>query len=206
MNLLTPQQIIDELKAATGDGFLNSRVTEWSEGIKGLKSRQIWAQISREALRPAIQKIITIHFPHVSVIAFADTGAQVDLVYHLYIYWGIPKEEILITLTVSLDKTDLKIPTITDLIPGALTSEREKQEMLGIEVVDIPDGRRLFLPDDFPENIFPWRKDETGVPDGMVKNLWATGREGVATCVIPPAPPKPEPPPASNPDNPVHPV
>ena len=56
MNLLTPQQIIDELKAATGDGFLNSRVTEWSEGIKGLKSRQIWAQISREALRP-VEKI-----------------------------------------------------------------------------------------------------------------------------------------------------
>lgn len=197
MNLLTPQQIIDELKAATGDGFLDSRITEWSEGLKGLKSHHIWAHVSRDALRPAIQKIITIHFPHVSVIAFGDTGSQVDLVYHLCIYWGIPKEEILISLTVSLDKTDLRIPTITDLIPGALTSEREKQEMLGIEVIDIPDGRRLFLPEDFPPGVFPWRKDETGVPDGMVKNLWATGRDGVATCAIPPEPPKPETPSAS---------
>ena len=125
--------------------------------------------------------------------------------YHLYIYWGVPREEILITLKVSLDKTDLKIPTITDLIPGALTSEREKQEMLGIEVVDIPDGRRLFLPDDFPQGVYPWRKDETGIPPDMVKNLWETGREGVETCIVPPAAASALPI-LSTPANPVNPV
>jgi membrane-bound hydrogenase subunit beta len=204
MNILTPPQIIDELKAVAGAGFLASRITEWAEGVKGWKSRQIWVTITRETLRPAIRKIIDLHFPHVAVISFADTGAQVDLMYHLYIYWGVPREEILITLKVSLDKTDLKIPTITDLIPGALTSEREKQEMLGIEVVDIPDGRRLFLPDDFPQGVYPWRKDETGIPPDMVKNLWETGREGVETCVVPPAPPPPpNPVPPANPVNPV---
>ena len=111
-----------------------------------------------------------------------------DLTYHFYIYWGIPHEEILVTLTVSLDKTDLKVPTITGIIPGALTSEREKQEMLGIEVVGIPDGRRLFLPEDFPQGVYPWRKDATGIPADMVKELWATGRE---TCQFNDNPPPP---------------
>lgn len=189
MNVLAPQQIVDELKSAVGAGFLDASIKEWAEGVKGWKSRQIWVKITREALRPAIRKIIELHFPHVAVISFADTGAQVDLMYHLYVYWGVPRQEILVTLKVSLDKTDLKIPTITDLIPGALTSEREKQEMLGIEVVDIPDGRRLFLPDDFPQGVYPWRKDETGIPPDMVKNLWETGRDGVETCAVPPAAP-----------------
>ena len=202
MNILPPQQIVDELKSATGAGFLDASLKEWAEGVKGWKSRQIWIKVARESLRPAIRKIIELHFPHVSVISFADTGAQVDLMYHLYIYWGVPREEILITLKVSLDKTDLKIPTITDLIPGALTSEREKQEMLGIEVVDIPDSRRLFLPEDFPQGVYPWRKDATGITPDMVKDLWATGRDGVETCAVPPAPP-PSPAPSANPGNPA---
>lgn len=197
MNILTPQQIVDEIQAAAGAGLLEATIKEWAEGVKGWKSRQIWIKVAREALRPAIQKIISIHFPHVAVISFADTGAQVDLMYHLYIYWGVPRQEILVTLKVSLDKTDLKVPTITDLIPGALTSEREKQEMLGIEVVGIPDGRRLFLPEDFPQGVYPWRKDETGIPAGMVKDLWATGRENVKFDDTPPAP---------APANPVHPA
>ena len=119
--------------------------------------------------------------------------------YHFYVYWGIPHEEILVTLAVALDKTDLKVPTITGIIPGALTSEREKQEMLGIEVVDIPDGRRLFLPEDFPAGVYPWRKDETGIPPDMVKDLWATGRDACQFVDNPP-------PPVPNPANPVNPV
>ena len=148
-------------------------------GVKGRKSKQVWLKIAREALVPTLERLVQIHFPHVAVIAFTDVGQAVELMYHFYIYWGVPHEEILVTLTVSLPKTDLKVPTITGIIPGALTSEREKQEMLGIEVVGIPDGRRLFLPEDFPLGVYPWRKDETGIPPDMVKNLWATGRDNL---------------------------
>jgi len=201
MNLLSPQEIADVMKTAAGEGFQSARCTEWSEGVKGLKSHQVWINLSREALRPALQRLIEIHFPHVAVIAFADTGEAVDLMYHFYIYYGIPHEEILVTLTVSLDKSDLTIPTITDLIPGTLTSEREKKEMLGIEFVGIPDGRRLFLPEDFPEGVYPWRKDASGIPSDMIKELWATGRENCPTCAAPPKPesPPPAPPAAAEP-------
>ena len=192
MNLLAPQQIADVLQAAAGAGFVSARCTEWAEGVKGRKSKQVWLKIARESLIPTLKRLVEIQYPHVSVIAFCDTGAQVDLMYHFHVYWGIPHEEVLVTLTVSLDKTDLKVPTITGVIPGALTSEREKQEMLGIEVVGIPDSRRLFLPEDFPPGVYPWRKDETGIQPGMVKDLWATGRENVEFQDNPP-PPAPSP-------------
>lgn len=194
MNLLTPQQIAEVLQTAAGAGFVSARCAEWAEGVKGRKSKQVWLKIARESLIPTLQRLVEIHYPHVAVIASADTGAQVELMYHFYVYWGIPHEEILVTFTVALDKTDLKVPTITGLIPGALTSEREKQEMVGIEVVDIPDGRRLFLPEDFPAGVYPWRKDETGIPPGMIKDLWATGRDSCQFVdhAPPPAEPKAE--------------
>lgn len=198
MNRLSPEQILQQLRAAAGDGFLDGRITEWAEGVQRHKSRQLWIHLTREALRPAVRQILEIHFPHVAVISFADTGPEVDLLYHLYIYWGLAREELLITLKISLKKTDLRVPTITDLIPGALTSEREKQEMLGIEITGIPDGRRLFLPDDFPAGVYPWRRDETGIPPEMVKDLWATGRDNLRledpappTAAVPPAEPAP---------------
>ena len=199
MNLLSPPQIAEVLQAAAGAGFVSARCTEWAEGVKGRKSKQVWLKIARESLIPTLQRLVEIQYPHVSVIAFCDTGAQVDLRYHFHVYWGIPHEEVLVTLAVSLDKTDLKVPTITGIIPGALTSEREKQEMLGIEVVDIPDGRRLFLPEDFPAGVYPWRKDETGIPPDMIKDLWATGRENLKFEDNPP-------PPAPHPANSVNPA
>ncbi len=85
-----------------------------------------------------------------------------ELIYHFTIYYGFHLEEISVGLRVTLSKKDLKIPTITDLIPGAIFPERETQEMMGVEVTDIPDGRRLFLVGDIPEGVYPWRKDETG--------------------------------------------
>ena len=191
MKLLTPQEIADTLQVAAGAGFESARCTEWAEGVKGKTSQQVWLRISRDSLLPTLERLVQIHFPHISVIAFADVGDAVELLYQFYVYWGIPHEEILVTFTVPLPKTALKVPTITGIIPGALTSEREKQEMLGIEVVGIPDGRRMFLPDDFPEGVYPWRKDETGIPDGMIKELWATGRDTVP-CAIPPTPPAAE--------------
>ena len=78
--------------------------------------------------------------------------------------------EISINISVELPKTKPEIDTICDIIPGALITEREKQEMLGVTIKGIPDSRRVFLTDDFPEGVYPWRKDETG-PQKLIRNL-----------------------------------
>ncbi len=73
-------------------------------------------------------------------------------------------------ITVELPKSKPEIESICDLIPGALITEQEKQEMLGIKVKGIPKDKRVFVSDDFPKGIYPWRKDEKG-PEKMVRNL-----------------------------------
>ncbi len=184
---MAPQAVLDRFTAAFGPGIKSARINERGEGAKKNKNYNIWIRLDRGLLKPAIQQLIDLSFPHFSVIAGTDLGAEVELLYIFSVFYGKPHGEYMITFAVSLPKDDLTVPTITDMIPGALFSEREKQEFLGIKVTGIPDGRRLFIPDDFPEGVYPWRKDETGIPESMVKNLWQCGRPTDR-----PAPPVPE--------------
>ena len=187
--LLTPQQIADTLQAAAGDGFLSARCTEWAEGTQGRKSHQVWLHITRDALLPTHERHKAIHNPPIAVNSSADVGDAIEHMYHNNVYWGHPGQEILVTFTVQLDKAALVIPSISHLLPGALIAEREKIEMVGVTITGIPDNRRLFLPEDFPQGIYPWRNDETGIPPDMIKNLWATGRDNI-TYKYPAHPPE----------------
>jgi Ni,Fe-hydrogenase III component G len=56
-------------------------------------------------------------------------------------------------------KANPVIDTITPIIPGAILYEREIQDLLGLKVKDHPDPRRLVLPDDWEEGVYPLRKD-----------------------------------------------
>jgi membrane-bound hydrogenase subunit beta len=184
---LTPQQIIDLYSEAFGPGLKEAKVTEGGEGTQKRMSYDIWLRVDRSLLKPAIQKLIDIRFPHFAVIAGNDLGTEIELLYIFSVFYGAKFGEYMVTIGVNLPKTDLSVPTITDLIPGALFSEREKQEFFGITVTGIPDGRRLFLPEDFPQGVYPWRKDETGISPEMVKDLWSIDRP-----LNRPAPPVPE--------------
>ncbi len=176
MERLTPQAIIDSFGKDLGDGFVGGSVYECEVAVKKNKFRSLRVEVKKSAFRDAIDHICHLQeYPHLAIISSSDLGAEVELIYHFTIYYGHHLEELSLGLRVKLPKSDLKIPTITDLIPGALFTERETQEMMGVEVVGIPDKRRLFLPEDFPEGVYPWRKDEKGPPDDMLRVL--PGRE-----------------------------
>ncbi|HDR73960.1 MAG TPA: NADH-quinone oxidoreductase subunit C [Methanoculleus sp.] len=174
--LHTPEEIAAVFTEKFGDAIGEVTITEWAEGVKKTPNRAVWIRMSRDVFHDAVQCLVDLDYPHLGVISGADIGDEIELLYHMWIYFGERGREIKVTLAVSLQKSDLSIPTIADIIPGAVYSEREKQEMLGIRVVGIPDSRGLFLPPDFPEGVYPWRKDETGIREDMVKDLWAVGR------------------------------
>ncbi len=171
MERLTPQAIIDSFGKKLGDGFIGGSVYEREIAVKKNKFRSIWVEVKKSAFRDAVDHICHLQeYPHLAVISSSDLGTEVELIYHFTIYYGHHLEELSLGLRVKLPKIDLKIPTITDLIPGAIFTERETQEMMGVEVVGIPDNRRLFLPEDFPQGVYPWRTDETG-PKDMLRVL-----------------------------------
>lgn len=175
-NTKNAEEIVATLQASCGDALQETRISEWSEGCKKTPEEYLWIRTDRSDLTRVLSAIIAIDYPHLSVVSGVDCGETVELLYHMSVFFGIRGKEICITITVALPKDDLTVPTISHLIPGAVYTEREKQEMLGITVVDIPDSRGLFLPADFPDGVYPWRKDETGVREDMVKDLFAVGR------------------------------
>jgi membrane-bound hydrogenase subunit beta len=186
-NRMTPQEIVDRFRSIFGEGIEDAVIRERKEGIKKQPNYNIWITVRQDLLKPAIQTLIDISFPHLAVISGVDVGEYIEMLYTFTLYFGVKHGEYTLTVKIQVPKSDLRVPTISDLLPGAVFTEREKQEMLGVEVVGIPDPRRLFLPDDFPEGVYPWRKDEKGIPESMIKNLWEVKRPTNR-----PAPPLPE--------------
>ena len=56
----------------------------------------------------------------------------------MYVFYGLSGKEVGVTFEVEVLKTNPVVPTISDLIPGAVYSEREKREMIGVEIEGIP--------------------------------------------------------------------
>lgn len=73
--------------------------------------------------------------------------------------FAFDEDKIFLVLQSHVPEDDLKVESITPEVPAANWAEREARDLLGIEPVGHPDPRRLVLPDDFPENIYPLRKE-----------------------------------------------
>lgn len=58
-----------------------------------------------------------------------------------------------------VDPINPEFPSVTPRVPAAVWGEREVRDMYGLIPVGLPDERRLVLPDDWPDDLYPLRKD-----------------------------------------------
>ena len=163
MEHMNPEKIIELFKEKFDGSIINSKIEIKTAGLKRNSYNIIQLQINSEDLKNAVKLLSTLHFPHLAIISGNDMGEEIELVYHFSIYYGERFKEISIDLSIHLSKKDLRIATITDLIPGAQVTEREMKEMMGITFEGLPDLPNLFLPKDFSKNIYPLRRDEKGI-------------------------------------------
>ncbi len=153
------------------------KILEREYGKKKVKQSTIFVRIRREDFRKFVEYLFTLQqYPHFSVISATDLGEEVELVYHFALGYGEFNGEKMVSVGVTLPKSALKIESITDLIPGALISEREIHEMVGVEFIGLKDTRHFFLPENWPEGKYPWRRDET-FPEEMLNKLYETWKE-----------------------------
>lgn len=155
----------------------SSKIEKRTAGVKKNEYYHIWMKIDKSVFKDFIIKLCDLTTPHLAVTSGNDMGKTIELIYHFSVYFGKKNNEISLNVSVDLPKNKPEIETICDYIPGALITEREKQEMLGIKVIGIPDERRLFMDDDWPEGVYPWRKDEKGM-DEYVRNLHENDKTG----------------------------
>jgi formate hydrogenlyase subunit 5 len=75
---------------------------------------------------------------------------------HLF---SLDREHRYVLLECSVSEKFPSIESITDTIPGANWAEREFRDAIGVHPEGHPDPRRLLLADDWPEGMYPLRRD-----------------------------------------------
>jgi ech hydrogenase subunit E len=121
--------------------------------------------VKPENLVPATQALVDSHWGYFAAITGLDLAAEEGELEALYHFCNGPD---VLTLRVALPRENPTIPSLCVVIPAASIHERELQEMFGIHVDGLTDPSRLFLPDDWPDEVYPLR-DEFN-PDRLVEN------------------------------------
>ena len=122
--------------------------------LKIPREQRMFVQVPSSQLKAVIVYLKqNFDMTHISTITAIDVGENIEFLYHFFCH-GVT-----LSLRTFSPKADPVIDTITDIIPGATLYEREIQDLLGVKIKDHPDPRRLLLPDDWEEGVYPLRKD-----------------------------------------------
>lgn len=142
----------------TRNEVLNSIRTRFKEDIVDIfdkSPKRVYIEI-----RPrAIVKVGIYIFRQVG--ARFNTASGVDSHAHMEILYHFTVEDInlIISLRVKLDRSRPEIDSLAPSFEAANWVEREMHELLGINFRGHPDLRRLLLPDQWPEGVYPLRRD-----------------------------------------------
>lgn len=120
-----------------------------------VSERRVRARSDVKRFRDALQELSDHGIQHITTITGTDMGKEIELTYHISCGNGT-----LLDLSITIPRDERKVPTVTDIFPGALLYERELMDLLGVRVQDHPDPRRLLLPDDWPKGRYPLLRKE----------------------------------------------
>ena len=110
------------------------------------EGENLWISLERKKLLPTLKDLKSLGVSRVSSISGVDEGKTIDVIYHF-----IHKKKT-INIRISLDKKNCVVDSITDIYPGANLFERELYEMMGIQVKNHPNLKKLFLDKNSPKN------------------------------------------------------
>lgn len=153
----------------------NTLLAPWAKGTKTPELNRLDVLIHAPDLLDAVQALLDARWGYLVAITALDTlGKEAQLAAQggderakalpntagalevLYFFSAGPA---MVTLRMLLPREAPAIASVCGLIPSSSFYERELAEMFGITVVNTPDANHLFLPEDWPANVYPLRKD-----------------------------------------------
>lgn len=119
------------------------------------RERRIWVEAPAAQFMEIFEYLVTkTGFTILCTMTGLDDGPTLSFVYHLANQNGT-----MLNIKQSVPKENPVIRTVTDRFPAAEMYEREVMDLLGAKVEGLPEGRRYPLPDEWPADQFPLRKD-----------------------------------------------
>jgi len=111
---------------------------------------------SAEDLPAIVVALRAKHLGWLSAVTGIDPGVEAG---YLEVLYHFTAAALVITLRVHTPRETPAVTSLSDLIPVAEVFERELHEMFGIEVIGLRNQSKLYLPDDWPDGVYPLRKD-----------------------------------------------
>lgn len=131
-------------------------LSEWAEETRQPEPGRLDVIVPREKLPDAVRALVDARWGYLAAITGLDLGPEAGLFEVLYHFCS---EAAVVTLRAPVPRDDAWVPSIYAIVPSVSFYERELMEMFGIAAVGTPNTDRLFLPDDWPDGVYPLRKD-----------------------------------------------
>ena len=107
------------------------------------------------------------------------TGIDCDNCFEIIYHYSYDQIGCVVNLKAFIrDRENPVIESISPFLPAAEWIEREIHDILGIEFKNHPDMRRLLLSDDWPEGVYPMRKDAK-LPEDRIIDGKSAGRSPI---------------------------
>ncbi len=123
--------------------------------VRVQRARRIFVDVPSQNISQVFDHAVKqMRFVVLCTITGLDLGADLGVIYHVARENGI-----VLNLKTSVPKENPVIQTVTGHFPAAELYEREMVDLLGVQVRELPEGKRYPLPDGWPANQYPLRKD-----------------------------------------------
>ncbi len=129
------------------DGVLID-VNEWNE-------RRVYITVNKNDIPGICRFMFEDLGGRLAIASGIDTRSGFEILYHFM----FPKEHQIITVKTKVKKTSPEIESIANFITAANWIEREIFDILGVVFKNHPDPRRILMADDWPEEVYPLRRD-----------------------------------------------
>ena len=142
----------------TREEVLNSIREKFKNDINSFSERspkRVYIEINPSALVAIATHIFKDLRARFNIASGMDTRQHFEILYH----FTFEAQDMVVSLRVILPRDKLEIASLTSVFEGANWIEREINEMLGIKFTGHPDLRRLLLPEDWPQGVYPLRRD-----------------------------------------------
>ena len=160
IELMEEREIVRKIKDVIGEDIIETKIT---------RSRRIFIYVKESVLKRTIRYLNQkMNFTHLSTITGVDMGKKIEVIFHLN-----REGRIGLSLKVQVLGDKPSLPTITDIIPGAILYEREIHELLGVTFKGHPDPSPLLLPEEWPQGVYPLRKNWS---IKQIEKIWKEGK------------------------------
>jgi len=125
---------------------------------ESVKLNEVYLTVEKEAVIK-ICNCLYYHFDLPLILIFAIDERKMAGNFVLHYVFSVDDGDSFIIIQININENLPQFRSLTPIIPAANWYEREIQDMFGLRPVGHPDPRRLVMFEDWPDGLYPLRKD-----------------------------------------------